>query len=46
MGLGDIRYEHVIAATEEFRRLGREEFLRTYGSPEAPETRPRAATSR
>lgn len=31
MGLGDIRYEHVIAATEEFRRLGREEFLRTYG---------------
>ncbi len=31
MGLGDIRYEHVIAATEEFRCLGRDEFLRTYG---------------
>ncbi|WP_203587850.1 HNH endonuclease [Actinospica acidiphila] len=31
MGLGDIRYEHVIAATEEFRRLGRDTFLRTYG---------------
>ncbi|MFI0504768.1 HNH endonuclease [Streptomyces albogriseolus] len=31
MGLGDIRYEHVIAATEEFRRLGRDVFLRTYG---------------
>ncbi|MFF5154751.1 HNH endonuclease [Streptomyces sp. NPDC000348] len=31
MGLGDIRYEDVIAATEEFRRLGRDNFLRTYG---------------
>ncbi|WP_371235911.1 HNH endonuclease [Streptomyces pimonensis] len=31
MGLGDIRYEDVIAATEEFRRLGRDDFLRTYG---------------
>ncbi|MFZ4204439.1 hypothetical protein [Streptomyces sp. E2N171] len=30
MGLGDIRHEHVIAATEEFRRLGRDKFLRTY----------------
>ncbi|MEU5521724.1 HNH endonuclease [Streptomyces sp. NPDC047860] len=31
MGLGDIRYEDVIAATEEFRRLGRDTFLQTYG---------------
>lgn len=31
MGLGDIRYEDVIAATVEFRRLGRDTFLRTYG---------------
>ncbi|MER7484897.1 HNH endonuclease [Streptomyces sp. NPDC126497] len=31
MGLGDIRYEDVIAATEEFRRLGRDDFLQTYG---------------
>ncbi|WP_234328132.1 HNH endonuclease [Streptomyces sp. NRRL S-37] len=31
MGLGDIRYEDVIAATEEFRRLGRDDFLRKYG---------------
>ncbi|MEW1601245.1 HNH endonuclease [Streptomyces sp. NPDC093808] len=31
MGLGDIRYDHVIAATEEFRRLGRDTFLQTYG---------------
>lgn len=31
MGLGDIRYEDVIAATEEFRRLGRDNFLQTYG---------------
>ncbi|MFI1957184.1 HNH endonuclease [Streptomyces althioticus] len=31
MGLGDIRHDHVIAATVEFRRLGRDKFLRTYG---------------
>ncbi|MEQ8142691.1 HNH endonuclease [Streptomyces sp. OP7] len=31
MGLGDIRYDHIIAATEEFRRLGRDNFLRTHG---------------
>lgn len=31
MGLGDIEYEDVIAATQEFRRLGREDFLQTYG---------------
>ncbi|MFI2644789.1 HNH endonuclease [Streptomyces sp. NPDC018610] len=31
MGLGDIKYEDVIAATEEFRRLGRDIFLQTYG---------------
>ncbi|MGW0079608.1 HNH endonuclease [Streptomyces cellulosae] len=31
MGLGDIRYDHIIAAAEEFRRLGRDTFLRTYG---------------
>ncbi|WP_439811684.1 HNH endonuclease [Streptomyces sp. P9-2] len=31
MGLDDIRYDHIIAATEEFRRLGRDAFLRTYG---------------
>ncbi|MEV5984816.1 HNH endonuclease [Streptomyces sp. NPDC052051] len=31
MGLGDIEYEDVIAATEEFRRLGRDNFLQTYG---------------
>ncbi|WP_371100068.1 HNH endonuclease [Streptomyces sp. PU_AKi4] len=31
MGLGDIRYEDVIAATEEFRRLGRDDFLQRYG---------------
>lgn len=31
MGLGDIGYEDVITATEEFRRLGRDTFLQTYG---------------
>ncbi|MEW2106339.1 hypothetical protein ACWDTQ_15295 [Streptomyces cellulosae] len=31
MGLDDIRYDHIIAATEELRRLGRDAFLRTYG---------------
>ncbi|GAA2290586.1 hypothetical protein GCM10010415_72830 [Streptomyces atrovirens] len=31
MGLGDIRYEDVIAATEEFRSLGRDDFLQQYG---------------
>ncbi|MFI2424138.1 HNH endonuclease [Streptomyces sp. NPDC018955] len=31
MGLDDIRYEDVIAATEEFRDLGRDDFLQTYG---------------
>lgn len=31
MGLGDIRYEDIIAATDEFRRLGRDDFLQTYG---------------
>ncbi|MFF3162822.1 HNH endonuclease [Streptomyces sp. NPDC003273] len=31
MGLGEIEYEDVIAATEEFRRLGRDNFLQTYG---------------
>ncbi|MFF6810439.1 HNH endonuclease [Streptomyces sp. NPDC012403] len=31
MGLGDIRYEDVITATEEFRSLGRDNFLQTYG---------------
>ena len=31
MGLGDIKYEDIIAATEEFRRLGRDTFLQTYG---------------
>ncbi|MEV5733357.1 hypothetical protein [Streptomyces sp. NPDC052292] len=31
MGLGEIEYEDVIAATEEFRRLGRDSFLQTYG---------------
>ncbi|MEU7470222.1 HNH endonuclease [Streptomyces sp. NPDC044984] len=31
MGLGDIRYEDVIAAAEEFRSLGRDNFLQTYG---------------
>ncbi|MFE5403734.1 hypothetical protein ACFQ9Z_20770 [Streptomyces sp. NPDC056580] len=31
MGLGDIKYEDVIAATEEFRRMGRDNFLQTYG---------------
>ncbi|MFF8629412.1 HNH endonuclease [Streptomyces werraensis] len=31
MGLGDIGYDHVIAATEEFRRLGRDTFLQRYG---------------
>ncbi|WP_239146417.1 HNH endonuclease [Streptomyces sp. SID10815] len=30
MGLGDIRYEDVIAAAEEFRRLGRDDFLLKY----------------
>lgn len=31
MGLGDITYDDVIAATEEFRRLGRDNFLHRYG---------------
>ncbi|MFE1508477.1 HNH endonuclease [Streptomyces sp. NPDC058726] len=30
MGLGDIRYEDIIAATEEFRDLGRDSFLERY----------------
>ncbi|MEU1705039.1 HNH endonuclease [Streptomyces sp. NPDC005706] len=31
MGLGDIKYEDIVAATEEFRHLGRDNFLQTYG---------------
>lgn len=31
MGLGDIEYDHIIAAAEEFRSLGRDKFLQTYG---------------
>ncbi|MGW2728507.1 HNH endonuclease [Streptomyces sp. NPDC001494] len=31
MGLGDINYEDVVAATEEARRLGRDNFLQVYG---------------
>ncbi|MFF9177766.1 HNH endonuclease [Streptomyces sp. NPDC014793] len=31
MRLGDIRHEDIVAATEEFRRLGRDNFLQTYG---------------
>jgi putative restriction endonuclease len=31
MGLGDIGHEDILAATEEFRRLGRDNFLQTYG---------------
>ena len=31
MGLGDIKYEDIVAAIEEFRRLGRDNFLQTYG---------------
>ena len=31
MGLGDIQYDDILAATEEFRRLGRDNFLQTYG---------------
>ncbi|MFF3361771.1 HNH endonuclease [Streptomyces misionensis] len=31
MGLGDIQYDDILAAAEEFRRLGRDNFLQTYG---------------